>query len=544
MAGEIAARYEKLATTRSTYITEAYRSAQLTIPALIPDEQDVRHRSTPVVLAKPFQSLGARGVNNLSAKLLLTLLPPTSPFFRYEISPELFEGEDPKAVEQVRTVMQQKLAQREKKVVQEVDSQGIRTKIHAALRHLVVTGNYLAYLPPEGGLEGYPLTHYVVQRDHSGTLLEFIYLVGLDRRSIEDEEIKQAIEASAVSLSTDGEPPTDDTPVWLYTRVALVDGKYVVTREVDGQRIEEEEVSFDSDNLPYLVLRFTAIDGEDYGRGFVEEYRGDLSSLEGLSKDLLFASANAAKMVGLVSPNGTTKLSQLNKAQNGEYITGQDGDVTFLKIDKNADMQVAAQFHQQLQTNLAADFLLNSSFQRRGERVTAEEIRTMAEELEDTLGGTFSILSQELQLPLAQRLEAQLIKSGGLEALPKGTVKPAIVTGLAAIGRGHDLERLRMGLGLTAEVANVVPDVVRYIRASDLIKRIWIGSGTDTDGLLKSDDEVAQEKQAEQEAAQQAQMQEAIAQGGIPELAKGAVGSLNAMAQASGAQQASPIAEE
>ncbi|WP_416142518.1 portal protein [Escherichia coli] len=46
----------------------------------------------------------------------------------------------------------------------------------------------------------------------------------------------------------------------------------------------------------------------------------------------------------------------------------------------------------------------NSAVQRTGERVTAEEIRYVASELEDTLGGVYSILSQELQLPLVRVL--------------------------------------------------------------------------------------------------------------------------------------------
>lgn len=48
--------------------------------------------------------------------------------------------------------------------------------------------------------------------------------------------------------------------------------------------------------------------------------------------------------------------------------------------------------------------LLNSAVQRNGERVTAEEIRYVAGELEDTLGGVYSLLSQELQLSLIRRV--------------------------------------------------------------------------------------------------------------------------------------------
>ncbi|MBX9279900.1 portal protein, partial [Klebsiella pneumoniae] len=76
------------------------------------------------------------------------------------------------------------------------------------------------------------------------------------------------------------------------------------------------------------------------------------------------------------------------------------------------------------------------------ERVTAEEIRYVASELEDTLGGVYSILSQELQLPLVRVLLKQLQATQQIPELPKEAVEPTISTGLEAIGRGQDLDKL------------------------------------------------------------------------------------------------------
>ena len=45
-------------------------------------------------------------------------------------------------------------------------------------------------------------------------------------------------------------------------------------------------------------------------------------------------------------------------------------------------------------------FLLNTAIQRDAERVTAQEIRYMAQQLETAMGGIYSLLSQEFQLPL------------------------------------------------------------------------------------------------------------------------------------------------
>ena len=56
-----------------------------------------------------------------------------------------------------------------------------------------------------------------------------------------------------------------------------------------------------------MPLRFSTVDGEDYGRGRVEEFLGDLKSLEALSQAIIEGSAAAAKVVFTVSPSATTK---------------------------------------------------------------------------------------------------------------------------------------------------------------------------------------------------------------------------------------------
>src|SRR5690606_25086066 len=96
----------------------------------------------------------------------------------------------------------------------------------------------------------------------------------------------------------------------------------------------------------------------------------------------------------------------------------------------------------ELEQRLAAAFRMNSSIQRDGERVTAEEIRFMAQELEGALGGLYSILALELQLPMVRLILANLERRKKIPALPSDKVKPQITTGIEALGRGMELNRL------------------------------------------------------------------------------------------------------
>ena len=124
------------------------------------------------------------------------------------------------------------------------------------------------------------------------------------------------------------------------------------------------------------------------------------------------------------------------------------------------------------------------------------------------------MLSQSFQLPLARLYEASLIKRGELKKLPKGSVRIGVVTGLAAIGRGQDLMRLRNALQLTGETAAYMPTLPSYLKAGALVSEIFTGSGVATEGLIKTDKEVTDE----QMQAQRAQTQQIVG----TELAKGA----------------------
>ena len=52
------------------------------------------------------------------------------------------------------------------------------------------------------------------------------------------------------------------------------------------------------------------------------------------------------------------------------------------------------------------------SVQRDAERVTAAEVNLMAQELENSLGGIYSILTQEFQLPYLRRRMHLLVRQG------------------------------------------------------------------------------------------------------------------------------------
>lgn len=492
-----AGRYAQLESKRKTFLDRARECAELTIPSLLPKDGHSEASRLPT----PWQGIGARGLNNLASKLLLALLPPNSPFFKLTIDD--FTLEELTQQEGMRAKVEEGLNRIERSVMNEIEANAIRVGGFEALKQLLVAGNVLIYLPTEGGIRVFRMDRFVVKRDPMGNVLEIITKESVARNTL-PAEIRDPLFAKDKESQSEGETAGTDTDnVDLYTHVYRDGNKWKVYQEVKGEKLPGTEGSYPIDKSPWIVVRFTKIDGEDYGRGYVEEYLGDLKSLEGLSQSIVEGSAAAAKVLFMVNPNGVTDMAQLAQADNGAFVEGMQTDVTTLQLQKYNDFRVALETMNQINERLAFAFLLNSAVQRGGERVTAEEIRYMANELEAALGGIYSILSQEFQLPLVKRLMFQMERQKRLPTLPEGTIQPVIVTGMEALGRGNDLARLDQFISVIAQV----PDAAGMINWNDYLTRRGTALGIDMKGLVKSEEQVMQEQQA---AQQMAMMQQAM----------------------------------
>lgn len=497
-------RYHKLAADREIYLDRARECSELTLPSLITPEGF----SAATDLYQPFQSIGARGVNNLASKLMLLLFPPNSPFFRLAMDTKTKQELDGEG--ELRAEIEQGLAGIEREVMGEIEARALRVNVFEALKHLIVSGNVLVHLPKKGGLRVFPMSSFVAKRDPAGGLLEVI---------LEEKVSPRALPEGIENIDYSG-----DEDLKLYTKIYRENADlFTVYQEVEGQIVPGSEGRYKKDLMPWLALRMVHLDGEDYGRSFVEEYLGDLKSLEGLMEALVSSAAASAKLVFMVRPNASVRRTDLAKSKNGEVILGDPNDVKVLQTDKFADMRVTLETVQRIEERLAYAFLLNTAIQRQAERVTAEEIRFMAQELEAALGGVYSVLSQEMQLPIVNILMNRMSAAKKIPKLPKGTVTPVIVTGVEALGRGNDLNKLRTYIQDLVQLAQVSPETIQRINFGDLVARLATGHGIDTIGLIKTEQQLQAEMQAQQEAQQQMMVQEAMkdaAPGAIREVVK------------------------
>jgi len=475
----VESQYTKMEVDREQYLERAREVAKLTIPHLYPP----RGANEATEYPTPYQSVGSRGVTNLASKLMLALFPPQAPFFRLDVDELVYkqiEG-DPNQ----KATIEQGLAKIEKAVMDSIESNNDRVAVYEALKHLIVSGNVLLKMS-EDGLRTYPLNNYVVKRDPQGKILKIIIKEGISPNTL-SEKLRRNI----------GDKINDENKsLHLYTCVYREKKRFYVHQEIAKQKVFEKY--YDLDKLPFIALRFNRIDGMNYGRGHCETFEGDLRSLEGLTRAILEGSSASSKMLFMISPNGSTRASSIAKAPNGAIIEGNAQDVSVLQANKFADFRVGYEMMGRIEQRLQFAFLLNASVQRQAERVTATEVQLVANELNDALGGVYGILTTEFQLPYINTKLNMLKEQKLLPNLPKELVKTKIIVGMEALGRASD--RLRL-LQFMSDLANTLgaERLAQYINLDDAIKKFAVANGIDTGGLIKSQEQIQQEAQAQQQ---------------------------------------------
>ena len=484
-------RYDALSSDRSPFLNTADEATKLTLPYLITRDEN---QSSARNLKTPWQSVGAKGVVALASKLMLATLPPQTSFFKLQLNDNELGEEYPP---EVRSELDLSFAKIERTILESIAASNDRVVIHQALKHLVVAGNVLIFMGKEG-LKMYPLNRYVLERDGNGNVIEIVTKERINKKLIEDELPKDLLENQSVVDEYGDSSPDNDCDV--YTHVRREGTKFLWHQEVYGHTLKGSNGSSPIDTTPWLPLRFNSVDGENYGRGRVEEFMGDLKSLEALSQALVEGSAAAAKVVFTISPSSTTKPSTLAAAGNGAIVQGRPDDIGVVQVGKTADFATAYQMVQTIEKRISEAFLILSV--RQSERTTAEEVRMTQMELEHQLGGLFGLLTAEFLVPYLNRKLSTFQKTGEIPRLPKKIVKPTIVAGVNALGRGQDRESLAAFLTTIAQTMG--PEaIMQHINPEEVIKRLAAAQGIDVLHLVRS----MQEIQEEQQAMQQQQMQ-------------------------------------
>lgn len=476
--------WTRLAAIKQPLMDRAEHYAQRTIPKLLMEEG---YNKEATGITHDYQSLGAQAVNHLTNKLMLAMFAPSRPFFRIGMTPDT-KRQALATLNMTERDLAPFLGEEERKAVRHLDAIGQRPKLYGLMRHLIVSGNALLVME-QGNIRVMSLRYYCVKRDVQGKVHTLITCEEVCFNELLPA-VRDALKADRVHGRSYANK-TDDK-VKLYKLIERTeDGKgYTVRQAVDACELDSGAFGgrYKPEDLPFQPMVWDLADEHDYGTGIVEEYEADFDAVSALSEAVVDGGVLGAEWRWLVNPTGITSADDLNKSKNGDALPGTTADIAPTQGGNPMAIQQALAVLERWERRIAQAFLMYSAVTRDAERVTAEEIRRTAHELETSFGGVYSALAVQVQAPLAR----WLLKEVGSDLSNSG-FEVSVVTGLDALSRNADLEAFSLALDYLAKIATLPPAVQQRLRFEDIVAFVGNGVGLDLASMLKGDDEVESE---------------------------------------------------
>jgi hypothetical protein len=470
-------------TDRESVIDKVRKYAGYTLPYIYPDEEVTDSEE----IQNDYQSLGSRAVTHLANKIMMALFQPSRPFFRMELTGEQLE--QVMASAQLNGAqIDAALSKQEREAMKVLTRKGGRTALLDALILLIIGGDAMLYVPKgEDKLQTYSILDYNIKRDLAGEMYEAIIC-----EKIEFDALDEDLRSTAVKHNY-----KEGDTLSIFTGIERDGDRYKVWQELeDICKCNDRDGNYTKDTLPFIPLVWKLVRGNNFGTGYVEDYAGDFHFLSTTSECTLDFVSAMTDVKHLVNPAGQTDVDELTQAPSGSYVNGTEEDLYCYTADLSSNAAFLTEQADRVERRLAAAFLLNTSVTRDAERVTAEEIRMQAHELESSLGGVYSRQAGDLQLPLAKRIMTSM------NALFK-EVEPSIITGFESLSRSSDLDRLRAFMQDFAILSDVPEQVAIRIDYNQLIAALGAGHGVEYDKFLKDEEQVKKD-QAEMAQAQAA----------------------------------------
>lgn len=448
---------------------------------------------------------GARWVNHLANRVVDVLFPISRPFFTVAMTPEaklkleqeMGEEESGKIQEAVRdaTSRVEEAAMRRLRLTE------YRPVAIMAAKHLIVTGNALLRRMPDGERVLYPVNRYGVRRDILGIENEVV-LADKKVFSTFDEATKELI------LGVQPQIKPEDV-VELFTHYKRDGKRWKIEQEAEGVNLGNTSYQSEAD-YDLLVLDWTLHPGEHYGRGLVEEHATTFHHIDVSTEAMSDLMAIVADVKFFVRPGSplSMDLAALNAAPRGTYWSGNAEDIGVPDMKARGDLAVLAQVVQGWEADLSQVFLLSSV--RDAERVTAEEIRMIANELESSFGGLYSQLAQKWQQREAEFAISKIDFSKDVGGMGEA-FEVVVTTGLESLSREGQIDNLRLAIG-DLQMMEVVPEELREaFNVLRFAKFVFTNRNVDLNAFLNTEEEMqairqqalAEAGRMQQEAGQQ-----------------------------------------
>lgn len=479
---------------RGTMLDRKQRLAEMTIPSALPDSN---YKAQTDALTNGASSLGAQGATNIINKLMLAMFAPGISFLRLEMQ----SAEKQRFMEQMElqddSLITDVLANGEREAMKTLEQSGSRPHIYEGLAHLVTVGDVLMDLSDSAVISFISVRDYAVKRNRKGKVLRLVFCEKLRVMDLEDEA-RTEFERAQPECRYDDE-------VTIYTVVKWAKGMYRSTVWVeDVQLSQRHSGKWTAENMPYRALTWRLPIGQDYGVSLAEDYANDLVIHDAVSESLADGAVLASQFRWACNPGGMTDPSVVEAGANGSVVPASKGDLSLIFANIGQQLQSVTSVEELYSRRLGRGFLMNTAVTRNAERVSVEEVRIQANELEQSLGGVYSRLAIDMQGPIAR----WSLRRAKIDI--KGTkIDPTIITGLDALSRSADLERLMGFLQDITNLSTLPPEIRMRLNEGPIIADMAAGRGVDRGKYVASDAEY--EARMQQQAQQQMEQQAATA---------------------------------
>lgn len=507
----IQSRFDSYSNVDGVVLDRARLCARYTKPHILPPKE-----TTPDnLLPQGFQSEGPLGTTNLEGKMLLALFPPDQPWFEMGLDGDIQYDERFEAERKQNWA--NLLWLREMLVQSLLESAGVdgsgnrrpagfRSQIRAALSQLIITGDTLFQITDDYRIKVFNRQQYVTRRDSCGDVLEHAIKECVDPLSLTEEQFRRS------GLDMEGlkeKSPLDRlTDVYTHVEWHPRSKKWVTRQEINKNEILDKPLEEEISSL--VSVPFDLVNGEHYGRGYIEPNLGTLRTLDVLTERSIHFGCLASQSQTFVDRACMVRDEDFKKPpgsviRGARVVGGQVQDIALFKADNVADFSVVNAVVERQAKNASRAFLMESETQPRGERVTAYQISRIAMELDGAMGGLYAPVADYMQVPIVRRVNYQIERDVLGMPLPKDGYKVRALTGIAALGRATSRDRL---LTFAQALAAIPPQAMPFINVGVFAQVLARYNNLYEPGLVKSE----QERQAEMQQAIAAQTQLAAGQ--------------------------------
>lgn len=456
-------------------------------------------------------------VDNFDSKLHRTLFPVNRSFFMFDVPTKQLEELGVDAVA-ANTAVEKAVAG----CMDILKKKRLYSVLPSLFENCTVTGNGLLYmgLSFSDKIQFISPADFVWRRTASGDVREIIIREVIALEDVHDKDLKKAlIEDAKVDFSKHKSEDNNNAGVleavqaYIYVQIDHT-GKQLISRYVGPYKVGKTITK--SANEPiFIPVAPTLPVKSQYGIGKVKNAVSSILQIRNATQAYNNMNNLIASMKIAIAPSAYNAVKDSASNTGSKYIPLKSADDMKLMPWGNVNMQGTDNSFQIAKSEISRIFQMDSGLVRDAERVTAEEIRLLAEELNAANADLLSSYADQLQEPLVKyalyHLELEDSEGNSVtDAIKELEVR--ILTGTEAIGKVSESDNLSTMLVEVSRLKDIPEDVRPMLKIDNIVKMYAQGRGLQTAEIVKSQEEMAQEAQAAKESQQEAQAAEMQAQ--------------------------------